>query len=447
MGWVQQELGGVELGDVRRKKRLIQLTESLAAQPTGSIPLASQGWNETKAAYRLLENPALEWREILDSHITCTEERIRAQASPVVLCIQDTTELDFSSQPGIAGLGRLNYDARQGMYVHPTLVTTPEGAVLGVTDAWMWARKPKDEADIKESIRWTEGYERVAEMAERVSGSRLVYLTDREGDLRELMNKAHELGYPADFLVRAKHNRCLEDGGKLWDTVESGTPLGEIEFMLPADGNRSARKVRQTLYLQRLTLPTHASAPSLEVTALSAREEIPPPGEKPLVWRLLTNRDAQTLEDAVELIEWYRRRWLIEIFFRILKSGCRVESLQLSTLERLERALVIYMIIAWRILHVVTWGKECPDLPCDVVFDTEEWQAAWIVEERSKPPAVPPKLGDMVKLIAGFGGWLGRKRDHPPGPKAIWEGMEKVRHYAVGIEVGRAVYAGSGSCG
>ena len=418
--------------------------ESLASQPTGSIPLVSQGWKETKAAYRLLENPAVEWREILEAHIGSTEARIQAQASPVVLCIQDTTELDFSSQPGIAGLGRLNYDARQGMYMHPTLVVTPEGAALGVTDAWMWARKPKDEPDIKESVRWIEGYERVAEMAERVSGSRLVYLADREGDLRELMNKAHELDYPADFLVRAKHNRCLEDGDKLWDKLENSEALGEIEFMLPAEKGRTARKVRQTLYLQRLTLPARAGAPAIEITAISAREENPPPGEKPLVWRLLTNRKAQTLEEAVELIEWYRRRWLIEIFFRILKSGCRVESLQLSSMERLERALVIYLIIAWRILHVVTWGRECPDLPCDVVFDTEEWQAAWIVETRSKPPEAPPKLGVMVGLIAGFGGWLGRKNDHPPGPKAIWEGMEKVRHYVVGIEVAKAVYEVSG---
>lgn len=426
---------------------MIQLMESLAAQPRASIPLASQGWAETKGGYRLLGNPALEWRDILEAHIGRTEERIRVQASPVVLCIQDTTELDFSSQPGIAGLGRLNYDARQGMYVHPTLVITPEGAALGVTDAWMWARKPKEEPDIKESIRWTEGYERVAEMAERVQGSRLVYMTDREGDLRELMNKAYDLGCPADFLLRAKHNRCLEEGDKLWDKVESREVLGELEFMLPADGNRAARKVRQSLYLQRLILPARTGVAAIEITALAAREANPPPGEKPLVWRLLTNRIAHTLEDAVELIEWYRRRWLIEIFFRILKSGCKVESLQLSTLERLERALVIYLIIAWRILHVVTWGRECPDLPCDAVFDTEEWQAAWIVEKRSKPPAVVPKLGDMVKLIAEFGGWLGRKRDHPPGPKAIWEGMEKIRHYAVGIEVGRAVYAGLDNCG
>jgi hypothetical protein len=104
-------------------------------------------------------------------------------------------------------------------------------------------------------------------------------------------------------------------------------------------------------------------------TAILAREEQPPTGQQAVAWRLLTNREADTLGAVVALIDWYRRRWLAEIFFRILKSGCRVEALQLGTLERLERALVIYLIIAWRILHLVTWGRHCPNLPCEVVFD------------------------------------------------------------------------------
>jgi hypothetical protein len=110
----------------------------------------------------------------------------------------------------------------------------------------------------------------------------------------------------------------------------------------------------------------------------------------------------------------------------------------------LERALVIYLIIAWRILHLVTWGRDRPTLPCDVVFDPEEWQAAWIVAHRRPPPETPPKLGEMVRLIAGFGGFLDRQHDGHPGPKAIWEGMQKVRAFAIALEAGRAVYTGDG---
>ena len=442
MGWAQQEFETLDLGDARRNLRLIKLVDDLSAQPTGSIPLACGGWAETKAAYRLLTNPALDWREILDVHTERTCERMRGQ--PVVLCLQDTTELDFSSQPGIAGLGRLNYEARQGLYLHPTLAVTPAGAALGVIDAWIWARGPKDQPQVKESTRWVEGYEIVADLAEQLPDTRLVYVADREGDLRELMDTAARRGTPADWLVRAQHERNTLAGDKLWSRLGQSEPVGEVEFLLPAAPGRPARLVRQTLYRQVVTLPARRGAPELTVTAVLAREENPPLGEKALEWRLLINRMAETLEAVVELIDWYRRRWLVEIFFRILKSGCRVEALQLGTLERLERALVIYLIIAWRILHLVTWGRECPDLPCEVVFDPEEWQAAWIVAYRCPPPDTPPKLSDMVRLIAGFGGFLGRKHDGHPGPKAIWEGMQKVRAFAMALEACKAAYTEDG---
>ena len=442
MSWVVEELSGLELGDARRNRRLIKLVEDLAAQPTSSIPLASGGWAETKAAYRLLDNPALEWRDLLEVHTLRTGERL--QGHPVVLCLQDTTEANFTSQPGIAGLGRLSYEAQHGLYVHPTLVVTPDGVALGVIDAWIWARAPKEVAQVKESTRWLEGYAIVADWAAQVPQTRLVYVADREGDIRDLMDRAAQRGHPADWLVRATHNRKTVPGEKLWDRLALIEPLGEIEFLLPAAPGRPARWVRQTLSAERVTLPARRGAPALAVTAILAREEHPPVGEKAVEWRLLTNRLAEMLEQVVELIEWYRRRWLIEIFFRILKSGCRIEALQLSTVERLERALVIYLIIAWRILHLVTWGRDCPDLPCDVGFAPEEWQAAWIVAYRRPPPDTPPPLGMMVRLIAGFGGFLGRKRDGHPGPKAIWQGMQRVREFALALEAGKAVYASSG---
>jgi hypothetical protein len=416
--------------------------EDLSGRPTASIPLASGGWAETKAAYRLLDNPALDWREMLEVHTERTGERMQGQA--VVLCIQDTTELDFTSQPTIAGLGRLSYEAQHGLYVHPTLVVTPEGVALGVIDAWIWARGPKDAPQVKESTRWVEGYEIVADLAAQVPDTRLVYVADREGDLRALMDAAARRGTPADWLVRATHNRNTVGGDKLWDRLARSQPLGEVEFVLPATAERAARPVRQTLYREQVSLPALKGAPAVTVTALLAREEHPPAGEKAIEWRLLTNRVAESLEHVVELIQWYRRRWLVEIFFRILKSGCRVEALQLGTLQRLERALVIYLIIAWRILHLVTWGRDCPDLPCEVVFDPEEWQAAWIVTYRRPPPVTAPSLGTIVRLIASFGGFLGRKHDGHPGPKALWEGMQRVREFAIALNAGKAAYAGAG---
>jgi hypothetical protein len=442
MSWAQAELHDLELGDARRTKRLIKLVDDLSGRPTGSIPLACGGWAETKAAYRLLDNPAMEWREVLEVHTARTVARMAGQ--PVVLCIQDTTELDFSTQPGIAGLGRLSYEAQHGLYAHPTLVATPAGVALGVVDAWLWARKPKDQPNVKESARWVEGYEIVADLAETVADTRLVYIADREGDLRALIDDAARRGTPADWLIRSKHDRKTTTGEKLWERLARSEPAGEVEFTLPAAPDRPARSVRQTLYRTVVTLPAHHGRPAVTVTVLLVREEQPPAGQPALVWRLLTNRPAETLEEVAQLIDWYRKRWLIEVFFRIWKTGCRVEALQLGTLERLERALVVYLIIAWRILHLVTWGRDCPNLPCDVAFDPEEWQAAWIVAHRTKPPETPPPLGQMARLIASFGGFLGRKHDGHPGPKALWEGLQKVRAFAIAFEATRAVYAEDG---
>jgi len=439
--------GGLDLGDKRRVKRLISTVEHLASQPRASIPAASAGWAETKAAYRLLSNDALDPMEILDCHAQKSVER--AAKHKVVLCLQDTTELDFSSQKGIAGLGRLNYNARYGMYAHPTLMVTPERIALGILGAWLWARKPKDDPDpVPEGERWQDGYTIIADNAEEVPDTRFVCVGDRESDIREVMENARKRDYVADFLLRAKHNRILADDPndpdadrKLWDRVVKQEPIGQIEFTLEANGERKARKVRQNLYVLRVTLPKTKEYEELTVTAILAKEVDPPAGQKGIEWKLLTNREANSLDEAAELVDWYRCRWLIEIFFRVLKSGCKVESMQLSTMERIERLLAIYMIIAWRILHAVTLGEACPDLPCDVVFDTKEWQAAWIVSHQEKPPSEPPKLNEMVRMIARFGGFLGRKCDGAPGPKAIWEGIEKVQDYAIGIEVGRAVYA------
>lgn len=438
------EFSGAALGDPRLTKRLIRLVDDLSAEPTKSIPQACGGLAETKAAYRLLDNGAVDWRAVLAAHGEPTVARMGRETR--VLCVQDTTELDFTSQPGIAGLGRLSYERRHGMYLHPTLAVSECGVALGVLDAWMWARKPKGETDLTESRRWTEGYERIAELADRLPGTRLVYVADRESDLRELVDRAAELGHPADYLIRAKHDRVLAEGGKLRAEVARQAVLGEVGFAMPSAPGRAARTVIQRVRVARATLARHAGK-TREVTVILAREEAPPAGEKPVEWLLLTNETVTTLDDAVLRIGWYRRRWLAEIFFRIIKSGCRVEALQLATVERLERALVVYLVIAWRILYLTTLGRDCPDLPCEVAFSPEEWRAAWLMAKRQPPPKAPPTLGEMIRLVAGFGGFLGRKGDGHPGPKALWEGLMKLTAYVEALHTVHAVYGFTSTCG
>jgi hypothetical protein len=202
--WVAEEFSGMDLGDARLNKRARVMVEAFAAKPTANIPMACDGWTDMTAAYRFLDNDDVTWQGIMAPHWERTEQRMVPH--PVVLCLQDTTELDFNGRK-VRGLGPLNYEARRGMYVHPTYAVTPQREPLGVCDAWLWAREMRDADGVRggqrESTRWREGYERVAEMAARVPSSRLVYVADREGDMLELMQRAKALGTPADWLVRA----------------------------------------------------------------------------------------------------------------------------------------------------------------------------------------------------------------------------------------------------
>ena len=425
--WTEQEFAGLDLGDARLNKRAKRMMERFSANPTASIPDACDSWSETCAAYRFLGNDEVEWEVILTPHWARTEERMRKQA--VVLCIQDTTELDFNGQE-IDGLGPLNYEARRGMYVHPTYAVTPDREPLGVLDAWIWAREKRGADGVRpgliESKRWVEGYQRVAEMAATMPDTRLVYLADREADMVEMMRCARNLNTPADWLVRAKHNRCVpgEDGAKLWEVTTAGAPFGEITFAVGARENQKGRTVRQQLWAREVEI-NDGEKGRITVTCVVAREVDAPAGAKPIEWRLLTNRPVTSLEQASELIDWYRARWEVEIYFHVLKNGCEVESLQLSSMARLERALALFMVVAWRITYLMRKGRTCPDLDAALFFDPDEIRGAHLLTKK-KMPTTPPTLNTVVRLIAQVGGFLGRKSDGEPGAKTIWRGLDQV---------------------
>lgn len=439
-----EEFAGAALGDERLNQRLVKLATRFADKPTASIPGACGDWSETQAAYRFFEQSsdqkrALGWQAILAPHMACTEARMRQH--PVVLCLQDTTELDFNGQ-AMAGLGPLSHEAQRGMYLHPTYVVTPDREPLGVTDAWMWAREAKGEdghrPGILESRRWTEGYQRIAETAQEMPGTRLVYVADREADILELMQCAHHLGTPADWLIRSQHNRCLPDGGKLWARILAGVPLGEVEFMIAAGQGQAAREVRQQLWASPISLPDGRGG-QLSVTCLIAREINAPAGSKPLEWRLLTNRAAESLEAVVELIDWYRCRWEIETFFHVLKNGCRVEALQLGSVAKLELALAVYLVVSWRLARLVKLGRTHPNLEASALFTETEWKGAYVLAKKAIPKTVP-SIREVVRQIAMLGGFLGRKGDGEPGVKTVWLGMQRLRDFVEGMEHMQAIY-------
>ena len=425
MSWAEQEMGGADLGDARRSRRLVRLVERLAEQPSLSIPAACTAASEIKAAYRLLSHDAVGWYDILEPHLKNSLQRMNAE--PVVLCLQDTTELDFNGQD-IQGLGPLSYEAQRGMYLHATYAVSPTRVPLGVLDAWMWARQPKNSdgtrSGVLESTRWIEGYERLVETAAELPSTRLVCVGDRESDMMALLVRARQLGHAVDYLLRCQHNRVLPQGGKLWESVMASPVLGSIAFELPAGRGRKARSVQQEVRAQRLELDDRQGG-KLTVTCLIASEVDASQGAKPVVWRLLSNREVSTLEEAAQLIDWYRTRWEIELLFLTLKEGCRVEALQLSSVQRIERALAIYLVVAWRVGLLMRLGRSCPQWDAERLLTREEWQAAWIVA-RQKVPDKTPTLRQALHMIARLGGFMGRKGDGEPGVKSLWIGLQRV---------------------
>lgn len=442
--WSQDELSSIELGDKRLNRRCQRLLGLLADNPGRSIPDACGCWADTMAAYRLFDNERVTMERILESHLDSAIGRMKEE--PVVLCIGDTTEIDYTAMDETEGLGPLSKEYVQGLMLHPIIAVTPDRINLGVLDACLWARdektfgkkrsKKKKPEEERESYRWIYGYNQVCKLAQRVPSTRLVYVTDREGDMTTLLAEAQD--GPVDILIRSARNRNLEEDDKLWEHMNSLPSQGEMSFEMPSGPGRSARTVVQQVRFDTITLKpsgaNHANLPEIVVTAVFAREENPPAGEDPIEWLLFTTKSVTTLAQAIVIISWYRCRWEIEVYFRTLKTGFRVERLQLETADRLKPAIALFMITTWRIVYLTKLGRVNPDVPATVAFTEQECEVASRLTKRKEVKRLPT-LREMIRMVAQMGGFLGRKSDGEPGPKSMWSGMEHLRHIIKAVDV------------
>ena len=457
---ITAEFFNADLGDPRRAKRLPKLAASLAQAPAESITAASGGWSEVIAACRFLNNGQFDAGELIRPHRHKIVER--SSGHDCVVAIQDTTEMDFTPMKSVTDLGPLNDETRRGFYMHGHYVVTEQGLPLGIFGADIIVRDDEEfrqaanrrnlPIEEKESHRWIEGYRKACELAGDLPCTEVISVSDREGDIFELYEEwlHNEGSQRAEWIVRTNQDRVLagedeDEPTKLFDAMRTAPLLGEIEFDVAAKTgskkvkgsriktHRAARTVRQEVRAMEITpRPPHRKGRKLsKVTfwAVLAEETDPPPGEEPVRWLLLTSKKITTLEEARRIIRVYLRRWDIEVFFRILKTGCRVERVQLKTCEALIRALMIYLVIAWRIHYLTHLGRQCPELPCGCVFDEAEWKSACAVVKRP-PAAGEPSLREFIGIIGKLGGHLGRKSDGDPGPQVVWRGLSRVRDFA-----------------
>ena len=462
--WTIEEMKTADLRDKRLNHRMTQILGALAERPTASIPAACGGKLETDAAYQFFDNRKVTLDKVLQPHFDATRQRIAEHE--VVLFVQDTTEIDVTRpEQQVVGAGPMDCLSRRGVYLHLMEAFTTGGTPLGAVWAETWTRddeyfsKPQNEKrqrrkalpiEEKESFRWLEGLRQAREVAQELPQVQCVCVGDSEADIYHLF--AEPRGeQPVHWLIRACQERNAEnaDGshGVIRECVMASRVLFTKEISVrgrhaktscETRTRRQSREGRTTeveVRAARVTLQPPANSdrplPPVAVNVVLVRELNPPQSEDPIEWILLTTLPIDTIEDVRKIVQYYCVRWMIEVLFRTLKSGCRVEERRFEHIDRLLPCLGLYLIVAWRTLMVCRLGRSCPDIDCEAVFEPSEWKSVWMAVHRKAPPRRPPKLVEMLRIIGQLGGYVNYpNRTDLPGPQTIWLGMQRMRDLA-----------------
>lgn len=452
--WVTQEFARADLGDRRLDRRLGTIAEQLAKSPASPINEACGTWASTQAAYRLFNNPKASTPGILKPHWEATASRMAGCGGPV-LVMQDTVFFSYGSHVktrGLGPIGKSNAAQERGLIMHNALAFTTSGVPLGIVSQSIWARREIPEEDYqekierlqvtaieeKESSKWLIALRETVERAP--SGVNVVTVADRESDFFEFLTHAKELR--AKYLIRARTDRKLvpEDSAgctRMLEALSDAPALGTLTIEVPGNGHRKARRAAIEVRLAEVTIQApprrgaHAKASGssepVAITLIGATEPSPPAGSESISWVLLTNLAVKDLESATEKVQWYGKRWGIEIWHKVLKSGCKVEDCLLEEAERLKRFLTLFSIIGVRLMHVAYLARAHPHLPATEVFSAVEIQVLHLRVTKALPPsALSLTLLEVVRMLGKLGGHLGRKGDGEPGVLILWRGWMRL---------------------
>lgn len=465
--WAENELGGAQLGDKRLSKRLVSIAQAKALNPGVPFLQAVDGQAAAVAGYyRFVEQPAesaVTMDGIIGPHRERTLSRIQDQGT--VLCIHDSTDLNYATLLACEGLGVIGKNQTGtetgGLKLHSSyVVSAAEGLPLGLLAWKCYAPELKPEhkerdaryipIEQKEDYRWVENLAECTTRAEELGNASLIHVMDREGDFFGLFHAWRESG-GGQLVVRAKHNRCIEKrparghgkAAKLFDTLEALPVMGTLQVQVPRKSARakSGRKQPQparekrtaTLELRwqriRIQPPEHGlSAGQLPVSvwALSARETADSAGSaNPLDWTLISTLPIADEQTATLILDYYAKRWRIEDWHRILKTCCRVDEPAHRDAAYLKRLIALNMVIAWRIHLMTLLGRETPQLQPQVLFSDPELKVLGLLAAQLGS-APPRNLEDAVCLVARIGGYQNRKHDLPPGAQVLWRGIKEL---------------------
>jgi hypothetical protein len=458
--WVIEEVEGADLHDKRLNSRFAVLLDQLGGTPSASIPAACGGYAETMAAYRFFNNEKVDFENVLQPHIEATVRRMAEH--PVVILAQDTTEVDLTRpEQQVVGAGPLDSDARVGILLHPLMGFTPDGTPLGTVYSEAWTRAsapstPKRQRELerrrtpieeKESVRWLEAFRWAREEAEQIPETHFVCVADSEADIYELLEQSQQEPQKPDWIVRAGYDRAIQKdeetaANHLRECVLAEDVLFKQTITVrgrkakvncdtrgrrqPRESRTTEVEVRATSVVLRAPRRHDRKLNDISVNVVLVTEIAPPEGDTPVEWILLTSLPIDDAEQVRTVIQYYCVRWMIEVFFRTLKSGCRVEKRRFEHIDRVLPCLAVYLIVTWRTLFVCRLGREFPEISCEAVFEPAEWKSVYYVVHKTPPPKTPPTLQKMVRMVAQLGGYVDRKQKEEPGPTTVWRGLQRV---------------------
>lgn len=467
--WIDDEFALADIGDSRLDRRL-KMCVCQFSRMRESTPGRCQSKADLKATYRFVDNPKVHMSSVFKEHNRAS--RARCLEKNRVYLLQDTTEVELTKpNQQVMGAGPLGTDKRRGFFYHPLYAMGQDGIPLGVVDQMVWARSDESlkvstkqrEAERrracfeeKESSRWMEMLQSGEQLARSQGDTEFIMVADSEADLSELFCEAEQ--FPANYhlVIRGWRQRRitsavdLQNGESIQaDSVESALDQATVRFCrtvqpqtrpaptLPDDKQRTRKQARSareaTLNIRTIEVTIEGPRrrggghlPDAKINVVELLEANPPAGEDPIHWVLYTDLPTQTVEQIDDIIDFYCQRWAIELFFKTLKSGMKIEDMKYETLDRYQVAFAMLVVVGWRVEYLKGAARHNSGSSCETYFRQDEWIAIVMFITRKRPdPHTPPPTGEFLKMIAQLGGYINKKSQGPPGSITIWRGMSQ----------------------
>lgn len=432
--WIEKQWKEAHLGDKRRNKRAIKIANSLLANPSASFPKQLAEWASLKAAYRLFNEEEVTFDALQQPHRDFVIKQ--AQASKLVLFIQDGSELDYSSHD--IDLGPIGNHQGRGFCLHTTIAIDLEKGkqkFLGICSQLLWERRKEKIKETRTQIRarhneadvWSDSLKNIG--ANRIGKRKWVTIGDRGADIFEFLKQCQDYGYEA--VIRVKHNRRIlpeEKSGKVLKLLKAQSSQGT--FKLERRGRDSKPKMTHTLQISwcqaQVRPPKYLKNGPLNGTYIRVWEE----EKNGLEWVLFSSLPIKSFEEAYEKVKWYSMRWIIEEYHKCLKTGCAVERRYFQSGKALKAMIGMFGILAAKLLWLKYFIREKGEELAEEVVTNDLIN---IIKRRYNLQR-RPTIKNFWRHVAKLGGFLGRKNDGEPGWQTIWLGWIKLLTMRMGIE-------------